>query len=437
MTGPRALHASRLHLLYDEHGQSPWLDDLTRGYLAGGELSRWVAAGIRGVTSNPTIFARAIAGSTEYDEQFGLLTAAGRTVDQAYWQMVVDDITAALAVLRPVYETSAGADGFVSVEVAPDLAHDTAGTVAAARQLHERVGAPNLYVKVPATAEGIPAIRQLVAQGYRVNVTLVFGLPRYAQVIEAYLAGLEELAARDPHADLSLVPSVASFFVSRVDVAVDRRLAEIGGPQTAGLQGQAATAQAKLAYQLFRGGVPRAALGRAGGARRPGATAAVGLDVGEGPGPARHPLRRRPDRPGHRHHDAAGDDRRGRRPRNARAHGRPGPARGAGRPAAPREAGDRPRRGQRRPGGRGRQLVHLRVQRAARRAGGQGVGPGGPLMKIRVNPACSTCAVTLDALQPAGAGKSRLAPVAHGTARRPGRTTSSRPNTPRAQERQA
>jgi transaldolase len=152
MPGPTALHATRLHLLHDEQGQSPWLDDLTRGYLTGGELARWVAAGIRGVTSNPTIFQRAIAGSDDYDEQFGVLTGAGRSVDEAYWQMVVDDITAALAVLRPVHDASAGADGFVSVEVAPDLAHDTAGTVAAARELHDRIAQPNLYVKVPATA---------------------------------------------------------------------------------------------------------------------------------------------------------------------------------------------------------------------------------------------------------------------------------------------
>jgi transaldolase len=251
--GPTALHVTRLHLLHDEQGQSPWLDDLTRGYLTGGELSRWVAAGVRGVTSNPTIFQRAIAGSDDYDEQFGALTGAGRSVDEAYWEMVVDDITAALAVLRPVYDASAGADGFVSVEGAPDLAHDTAGTVAAVRELHDRIAQPNLFVKVPATAAGIPAIRQLVAEGYRVNVTLVFGLPRYAQVIEAYVAGLEELAARDPRADLSSVPGVASFFVSRVDVAVDRRLTEIGTSEAVGLRGQAATAQAKLAYQLFRG----------------------------------------------------------------------------------------------------------------------------------------------------------------------------------------
>ncbi len=251
MTDPTTSPPTRLHLLFDQHGQSPWLDDLTRRYLTGGELSRWVSSGIRGVTSNPTIFQRAIAGSTEYDEQFAELIRAGDSVDEAYWQMVTDDVTAALADLRPVYDDSGGADGFVSVEVAPNLAHDTAGTVAAARALHDRIGEPNLFVKVPATTEGITAIRQLVAEGRSINVTLVFGLPRYAEVIEAYLAGLEELAARDPHADLATVLSVASFFVSRVDTAVDQRLAHLGTSEAAELRGQAAIAQAQLAYQVF------------------------------------------------------------------------------------------------------------------------------------------------------------------------------------------
>lgn len=248
---PVPLHASRLHLLHDEQGQSPWLDDLTRGYLTSGELSRLVAAGIRGVTSNPTIFQRAIAGSTAYDEQFRTLSQAGCSVDEAYWELVLDDITAALGVLRPVYDTSGGQDGFVSVEVAPGLAHDAPGTVTAARALHDRIGEPNLLVKVPATTAGVAAIRQLVAEGRNVNVTLVFGLRRYAEVIEAYLAGLEERAGGDPQSDLSNLVSVASFFVSRVDAVVDKRLVTIGTPEATALQGHAAIAQAKLAYQLF------------------------------------------------------------------------------------------------------------------------------------------------------------------------------------------
>ncbi len=244
------LHVTRLHLLHDQQGQSPWLDDLTRGYLTRGELSRWVDAGVRAVTSNPTIFQR-IAGSTDDDEQFRAPTRAGHGVTSAYWEMVTDDIQAALRLLRPVHDASGGDNGFVSVGVARNLAHNTAGTVAAARALHDRIAQPNLMVEVPATAAGIPAIRQLVAEGRRINVTLVFGLPLYAEVIQAYLSGLEELAVRDPEADLSKVAGAASFLISRVDTAVDRMLVGNGSPQGLALQGQAAIAQAKLAYQLF------------------------------------------------------------------------------------------------------------------------------------------------------------------------------------------
>ncbi|MFL5913531.1 MAG: transaldolase [Gaiellaceae bacterium] len=241
---------SKLQRLYAEHGQSPWLDNLTRGYLLDGTLARMVGDGIRGVTANPTIFARAIEGSSDYDEQFGALTAAGRSVDDAYWELVVADITAALAVLRPVYDAAAGTDGFVSVEVAPELARDTRATVAAARRLHQRIDRPNLFVKIPATAEGVPAVQAMTAEGRSINITLIFSLPRYAEVIEAYLAGLEAFtgAGGDP----STVHSVASFFVSRVDTEVDQRLQAIGTEQALELRGRAAVAQAKLAYQLFR-----------------------------------------------------------------------------------------------------------------------------------------------------------------------------------------
>lgn len=251
-TTSRRLPRTRLHRLHDEQGQSPWLDDLRRSYLVDGDLGRWVAQGIRGVTSNPTIFQRAIAGSTDYDAQFAVLAGEGRPLQAAYWAMVVDDITDALAVLRPVFDSSEGRDGFVSVELAPDVAHDTDASVVAARSLHDRIDAPNLFVKIPATPEGLSAIRRLVAEGRNINVTLVFGLTRYDEVIEAYLSGLEELASRDPEADLSRLASVASFFVSRVDTEVDRRLGAIGTQEAVDLQGQAGIAQARLAYQLFR-----------------------------------------------------------------------------------------------------------------------------------------------------------------------------------------
>jgi transaldolase len=239
-----------LERLYAEYGQSPWLDNLTRGYLRDGTLRRMVADGIRGVTANPTIFTKAIVGSADYEEQFAALTAAGVPLEDAYWQLIVDDITAALAVLRPVFDASGGTDGFVSVEVAAELARDTEATLVAARALHERIAAPNLFVKIPATAEGVPAIRAMIAEGRSINVTLIFSLTRYEQVIEAYFAGLEAFVERG--GDPSHVHSVASFFVSRVDTEVDRRLETAGTPQALALRGQAAIAQAKLAYRLFR-----------------------------------------------------------------------------------------------------------------------------------------------------------------------------------------
>ncbi|HZA82727.1 MAG TPA: transaldolase, partial [Actinomycetes bacterium] len=241
---------TKLHQLHDRYGQSPWLDNLTRVYLRDGTLGRLVADGIRGVTANPTIFARAIEGSDAYDEQFATLIAHGRPVTDAYWDLVVDDIVDALAVLRPTFDSSAGTDGFVSVEVAPELARDSDATIAAARQLHEWIAQPNLLVKIPATGQGVPAIQAMIAEGHSINITLIFSLARYAEVIDAYLAGLETLARRG--GDLASVHSVASFFVSRVDTEVDRRLDAIGTSDALALKGQAAIAQAKLAYRLFQ-----------------------------------------------------------------------------------------------------------------------------------------------------------------------------------------
>jgi len=240
---------TRLHELFEAQGQSPWIDNLKRSYLAGGALAGLVDQGVRGVTSNPTIFQKAIAGSSDYDDQFRRLSV-DEPVENAYWDMVIDDVTAALDVLRPVYDRSGGGDGFVSLEVAPSLATDTDGTIAAARSLHERIARPNLMVKIPATREGVPAIRQMIAEGRNINVTLIFGLDRYAAVIEAYLAGLEEFHGGG--GDLSAVHSVASFFVSRVDTEVDRRLDATGTDQARAARGKAAVAQAKLAYQLFQ-----------------------------------------------------------------------------------------------------------------------------------------------------------------------------------------
>jgi transaldolase len=243
-----------LHDLFEREGQSPWLDNLRRDWLQDGTMAGLVAQGIRGVTSNPTIFAKAIAGQDTYDAEFGELIRT-KSVNDAYWDLVISDIDTALDLFRPLYDSSSGGDGYISVEVAPALAHDAQGTIAMARDLHARINQPNVLVKIPATAEGVPAIRQMISEGRSINVTLIFSIARYGEVIEAYLSGLEALAAsgRD---DLSRVASVASFFISRVDTEVDRRI-EAAAPSATdpdellALRGQAAVAQARVAYQLF------------------------------------------------------------------------------------------------------------------------------------------------------------------------------------------
>jgi len=237
---------TRLHELFDRQGQSPWIDNLTRTGLRSGHLQQLVNQGIRGVTSNPTIFQKAIAGSADYDEQFSSLLE-GHSVEEAYWELVLEDIRDALDVMRPVYDASNGEDGFVSLEVAPALAHETAASADAARQFAQRLDRPNLMVKIPGTAAGIPAIQAMIAEGVSINVTLIFSIPRYAEVIEAYLAGLEARSG-----DLSGIASVASFFISRVDTEVDRRLEAIGTDEALALRGKAAVSQAKVAYRLFQ-----------------------------------------------------------------------------------------------------------------------------------------------------------------------------------------
>jgi len=241
---------TRLGQVFDEQGQSLWLDNLARPSLRDGTLAQLVADGIRGVTANPTIVARAIESSDAYDEQFETLLSAGYPVEDAYWELVISDVVRALEVLRPTFDQSHGGDGFVSIEVAPRWANDTDASVVAARDLHERIREPNLLVKIPATAAGVRAIEAMIGEGRSINVTLVFSLRRYGQVLDAYLSGLETLSRRG--GDLSVVHSVASFFVSRVDTEVDGRLDASGARAALGLRGRAAVAQAKLAYQLFR-----------------------------------------------------------------------------------------------------------------------------------------------------------------------------------------
>ncbi|HTT92781.1 MAG TPA: transaldolase [Acidimicrobiales bacterium] len=239
---------TRLHQLYSEAGQSPWLDNLSRDAIQSGRLANMMDDGIRGVTSNPTIFQKAMTGTDVYDADFARLLETG-SVEQAFWEMATADVTAALEIFHPLYEQSGASDGFVSLEVSPRLAYDTDNTIKDARAFHERIAMPNLLVKIPATEAGVPAIRQMTSEGRNINVTLIFSLDRYEAVIEAYISGLEALAAAG--GDVSRVHSVASFFVSRVDTEVDREIEAKSDPELLPLRGKAAVAQAKLAYQLF------------------------------------------------------------------------------------------------------------------------------------------------------------------------------------------
>ena len=239
-----------LKRLSSEHGQSPWLDNLQRGYLTSGNLASLVERGVRGLTSNPTIFQKAIQGSSDYDDQFRSEIQKGSSAREAYWELVLQDIHGALDVFANLYSKSNGSDGFVSVEVDPSLAHDTAGTLSAARLLHERISRPNVMIKIPATQAGLPAIREMIAEGRNVNVTLIFSLSRYQDVMDAYIDGLEQrMASGSP---VSNIASVASFFISRVDNEIDKRLDALGTPPALALRGTAAVNQARLAYAAFQ-----------------------------------------------------------------------------------------------------------------------------------------------------------------------------------------
>jgi transaldolase len=231
-------------------GVSVWLDDISRERLRTGNLAGLMRDfHVRGVTSNPTIFANALAKGDAYDEQIKDLAIRGVAVEEAARMITTYDIRWGADVLRPVYDSSAGVDGRVSIEVDPRLARETAKTVAEAKQLWWLVDRPNMFIKIPATAEGVPAITATLAEGISVNVTLIFSLERYGEVIDAYMAGLEQ-AAGAGH-DISTIASVASFFVSRVDTEVDKRLVKIGTPEALALKGKAAIANARLAYELY------------------------------------------------------------------------------------------------------------------------------------------------------------------------------------------
>ena len=233
------------------HGQSVWLDYIRRDLLLSGGLQKLIDEdGLLGLTSNPAIFEKAIGGSAEYDAALRALVAGGtRDAAALFEQLAVQDIRQAADIFRPVWEATQGVDGYVSLEVAPDLAYDTAGTLADARRLWAAVGRPNLMIKVPGTAEGAAAIRELIAEGINVNVTLLFSRPAYLAVAEAYLAGLEARLAAG--GSVERLASVASFFISRIDNSMDAEIAARGG-EAAALAGKVAIANAKLAYEDYK-----------------------------------------------------------------------------------------------------------------------------------------------------------------------------------------
>jgi transaldolase/glucose-6-phosphate isomerase len=247
-----------------EAGQSPWYDDIHRDLMRSGKLQALIQLGIRGATVNPSIFEKAVAGSTDYDGEIKELLGRGLGSSEIYEQLLVEDIRSAADLFRPIYDETGGADGYASIEVSPYLAGNTKGTIGEARRFYHSVNRPNVMIKVPATDAGIPAIRQLTSEGINVNITLIFGIDYYEKVMDAYISGLQALQANGK--PIGRVASVASFFVSRVDTEVDKRLdalisaAELAGGQALaarlhqlrGLKGKAAIANARLAYQHFK-----------------------------------------------------------------------------------------------------------------------------------------------------------------------------------------
>ncbi|MEU8727784.1 MULTISPECIES: transaldolase [Streptomyces] len=241
--------AGALQRLADQ-GVSVWLDDLSRRRIESGNLAELIRTrNVVGVTTNPSIFQAAIGSGEGYEEQLADLATRGVTVDEAVRMMTTADVRAAADVLRGVYDATGGRDGRVSIEVDPRLAHDTAATVAEARQLAWLVDRPNVMIKIPATKAGLPAITEVIGAGISVNVTLIFSLERYREVMDAYLAGLEK--AQTAGIDLAGIHSVASFFVSRVDSEIDKRLSLLGTDEALGLRGRAALANARLAYEAY------------------------------------------------------------------------------------------------------------------------------------------------------------------------------------------
>ncbi len=241
------MEQNKLKRIHD-FGQSVWLDFFDRKIMDSGELKKMIDEdGVRGVTSNPAIFEKAISASADYDEDVKRLSQEKNSLNEIFFSLAIKDIQRAADIFKPVYEESGGGDGFVSLEVSPHLARDTEGTIKQARELWKAVGRSNLMIKIPGTAEGLPAIRQCIGEGINVNVTLLFGLPRYREVADAYMSGLEDRVKLN--LPIANTASVASFFLSRIDVMIDPVLTAKGADN---LKGEAAIASAKMAYKIYR-----------------------------------------------------------------------------------------------------------------------------------------------------------------------------------------
>ena len=321
---PSSQTLSPLHRL-SALGQSVWVDFLSRESIRGGHLQELLDAdAVVGATSNPTIFQKAMSAGDAYDEQLRELAEEGLDARASFWRLAERDIKDACDLFRPIWDGGSGRDGYVSLEVAPDLAYDTLATFNEAISLHETVDRPNLMVKIPATKPGLAAIEDVIAQGHSINVTLIFSLRRYAEVAESYMRGLERLIAAG--GDPRKVASVASFFVSRIDTEADRQPAGVAvggkGRGARPAQGPPRGGQREARLPALPLRLPRASLGVPRGQGRHPAARAVGLDLDEEPRLPRHALRGGADRPRHGEHDAGGDD-----PRL------PGPRPSAGAPA--------------------------------------------------------------------------------------------------------
>ena len=357
---------NQLHQLLD-NGQSVWIDNLRRSMFASGELKRMIDRGLRGMTSNPTIFEKAIGAGNDYDEQLRGLVGSEKNAEALFWDLAIQDIRHACDEFAEVYRSSGGNDGFVSLEVSPLLARDTQGSIAMAKDLWARVDRPNLMVKIPGTKEGLPAIEECIYEGININVTLIFSVDMYEKAARAYVKGLTRRLAEGKPIDK--IRSVNSVFVSRIDSAIDKLLqARIAkGEKLEGLLGKTGIANLKLTYQKFKEIFLGEELRRHQGGGRSGPAAALGVDVDQESAVSRPDVRRNRRRSGYGQHDAAPDDRRVARSRqDRRGHGRERSGRRSRRHARAARRQNLSLRGHRKPASRRANALFGLVRGAAR-----------------------------------------------------------------------